>query len=138
MDKNVLKNSWILAGLLLIINIIIGLVFLAAVRFFEIGSPSISGIAGVMGAMIVGQIYAMNFKEVMSKNLKVCVTTIYIFTQIVLSSLYFLVFGFPNQSLFFGILIGISLIYSPLIYWLLGSGGKTYLKAMQKIAAVKK
>ncbi len=138
MDKTLFKKSWILAGLLLVINIILGLIILAVVEFFNIGSSSISGIAGILGAMLVGQIYTMNFKEIMPKKLRINVTIIYILAQMVLGSLYIFVLGVSNYLLFFGILIGVSLFYSLFIYWMLGSGGKTYLKALQKREAIKK
>jgi len=138
MDKNLLKNSWILAGLLLVINIILGLIILAVVEYFNIGSSGMSGIAGIIGAMIVGQIYAMNFKEIMPKKIRINVTVTYILAQMVLGSLYIFILGVTNYLLFFGILIGLSLFYSLFIYWMLGSGGKGYLKALQKRAATKK
>ena len=120
------------------INIILGLIILAVVEYFNIGSSGMSGIAGIIGAMIVGQIYTMNFKEIMPKNLRINVTVTYILAQIVLGSLYIFILGVPNYLLFFGILIGISLFYSLFIYWMLGSGGKSYLKALQKREATKK
>ena len=139
MDKTLLKKSWILAGLLLVTNIVLGLLILTIVEFFKIGSPGISGIAGIIGAMFVGQIYTVIFKEIMPKKLKINVTVVYILTQIVLGSLlYIFVLDVPNYLLFFGILVGFSLLYSLLIYWMLGSGGKAYLKALQKREAIKK
>lgn len=138
MDKTLLKNSWILAGLLLVINIILGLIILAVVEFFKIERPGMSGIAGIIGAMSVGQIYTMNFKEIMPKKLRINVTVTYILAQMVLGSLYIFILEVPNYLLFFGILIGVSLFYSLFTYWMLGSGGKAYLKALQKRESSKK
>lgn len=137
MDKNLLKNLWALAGLLMAINIVLGLIILFAVEFFKIGSSGVSAIAGMVGAMIVGQIYAMSFKEIMPKKLRIHVTITYTLAQMVLGSLYIFVLDISNYLLFFAILIGISLFYSLIIYFMLGSGGKIYLKGLQKREAPK-
>lgn len=138
MDKTLLKNSWILAGLLLVVNIILGLAILAVVEYFNIGSSVMSGIAGIIGALVVGQVYTMNFKEIMPRRLRINVTITYTLAQIVLGSLYVFILGAQNYPLLFGLLAGLSLFYSLFIYLMLGSGGKTYLKAIQKQEAVKK
>ena len=88
MDKNLLKNLWILAGLLLAINIGLGLIIIVIVEFLKIGSSNISNIAGLVAAMIVGQIYAKNFKEVMPKQLRLNVTIIYTVITMILELLY--------------------------------------------------
>jgi hypothetical protein len=131
MDKTLLKNSWVLAGLLLVVNIVLGLIMLLIFNFLKISS-SLAGIAGIAGAMLVGQIYTANFKEIMPKKLRINATAIYTLAQIVLGSLYLFILGMSNNLSFFGILIVISLFYSLFIYWMLGSAGKTYLKALQK------
>ena len=138
MDKTLLKNSWILAGSLLLINIISGLIILTVVEFFNIGNSGMSGIAAIIGAGIIGQIYTMNFKEIMPKKLRIKVTVTYILAQMALGSLYIFILGVPNYLLFFGILIGINLFYSLFIYWMLGLSGKTYFKALQKREPSKK
>jgi hypothetical protein len=131
MDKMLLKNAWSLAGLLLVINIALGLIMLFVINLLNLDS-SLSGIAGMLGAMLVGQIYVTKFKEIMSKKLRINVTAIYILAQILLGSLYILTLDVLNYLSSFGILIGISIFYSLFIYSMLGFGGKTYLKALQK------
>lgn len=138
MNKMLFKNAWILAGLLLVINIILGLIIFAIVEFFNIGDLRISGVAGILGAMTVGQIYTMKFKEVMPKKMRINVTLIYILAQMLLGSLYIFILSVSNYPLFFGTLIGFSLFYSLFIYWMLGVGGKTYLQALQKRKAAKR
>jgi len=138
MDKNLLKNLWILAGLLLAINIGLGLIIIVIVERLKIGSSNISNIAGLVAAMIVGQIYAKNFKEVMPKQLRLNVTIIYTVITMILELLYlYLVLGFLD-ALSLGILIGLSLIYSLFIYWMLGLGGKSYLKVSERRNVIKK
>ena len=131
MDKMLLKNAWSLAVLLLVINIALGLIMLFVINLLNLDS-SLSGIAGMLGAMLVGQIYVTKFKEIMSKKLRINVTAIYILAQILLGSLYILTLDVLNYLSSFGILIGISIFYSLFIYSMLGFGGKTYLKALQK------
>jgi len=122
MDKNLLKNLWILAGLLLAINIGLGLIIIVIVEFLKIGSSNISNIAGLVAAMIVGQIYAKNFKEVMPKQLRLNVTIIYTVITMILELVYlYLVLGFLD-ALSLGILIGLSTLKSKgrsgLIFWI--------------------
>ncbi len=137
MDKTLLKNSWILAGLLLVISIILGLIILSVVDFFKLSS-STSGITIIVGAMLVGQIYVMNFKELMPKKLRINVTIIYVLPQIALVLLYIFILDVPiDYLLFFSILIPICLFYSFILYWTLGFGGWIYLKALQKREASK-
>lgn len=139
MDKAVLKNSWFLAAVVLIINVVLVLIIVAVVTFFKIGRvSSISGIAMVAGAMILGQVYAMNFKEIMPKKLRINVTITYMLAQIGLGSIYLFMVSVSNYLLFFGILIGISLFYSLCMYWSLGLGGKIYLKSLPKRKATTK
>ena len=70
MNKNLLKNRWILTGMLVGINIIFGLIILGIVELFHLGNIGIVSLGGILGALIVGQIYAVNFNEVMPKKLK--------------------------------------------------------------------
>jgi len=121
-----------------VINIILGLIILAVIEFFNIGGSGMFGIAGILGAMLVGQIYTMNFKEIMPKKLRINVTITYILAQMILGSLNIFILGVSSYLLFFGIFIGLSLFYSLFIYWMLGSGGKTYLKVLQKRESIKK
>lgn len=138
MNKESLRKPWILSLLLLIINAVIGLIIFAVVEFFNIGSSSLSAVAGIVGAMIVGQIYTFNFKEIMPNKTRRSVTIIYTFIQIVLGFLLGvllrpeLVLDLQQLVLFLGIVIFISLIYAFGTYLFLGTGGKSYLKMLEK------
>ena len=138
MKKELLKNPFTLAGFLLGIDIILGVIVLAGVHFFKIGDSGVAAVAGIASAMAVGQIYTASFKEIMPKKLRINVVAIYILAQVASGILYALVLRLPNFSLFVGILIAASLISSVFVYFLFGSAGKTQLKAIQKKEAGKK
>ncbi len=131
MDKNLLKNHWILAGLLLIITLILGLVIVALIRYFNIPTPA-SIIASVIGTIIVGYIYAANFEEVMPRKLRIKVAVIYIVVQVLFGILLFWVRGWLNIVITISLLVGLS-IFFPFIYWILGSGGRIYLKYAERV-----
>lgn len=131
MNKTLLKNHWILAGLLLIITLILGLTIVALIRYFKVPTPA-SIIAGVIGTMIVGYIYTVNFKEVMPKKLRIKVVAIYILVQMLFGILLFWVRGGLNVVIIISLLVGLS-IFFPFIYWILGSGGRIYLKYVEGV-----
>jgi len=142
MDKELLKNSWVLAGLLLAITLVLGAIVFVIADFLKIIDSSIAGVMGIVGAIIVGQIYAMNFKESMPRTIKIKVVSIYIIAQLILAFLYISILDVSSLLLlgkiltnpvilFAGILIGIVLIvYSLAVYWALGFGTKQYLKTL--------
>jgi len=129
MNKNLLNNSWILAGLLFAISTIVRLIILAVVKFIGMGSATISNIAGLIGAMIVGQIYSMNFKEIMPKRLRINVTIVYIISEMILGISYVLWFGLTKLLL--GLLVGLQLFIAIIIYFTLGFAGKNYIRSLK-------
>jgi len=126
--KKLLKNPWILAGMLLGIDLTIG--FIMNIILKRLGSGG-SGAAGIIAAISVGQIYALAFKESMPKILRLKVTGIYMTVQVIVGSLFLFSFESIDIALIC-ILLGVFLIYSLLVYWLLGSSGKMYIKALEK------
>lgn len=139
MNKELLKNSWVLVGILTAITVIIGLIMGVLSEFFKIKIPSVFMVfMTIYGAMIIGQTYTRNFKEIMPKKLRINVTIIYSTIQLVLGLLYIFVlthtsmWGNQEALLISGIVIGIMLIVSLFIYFMLGYGGKTYFKALRK------
>ncbi len=138
MNKELLKKPWILTLLLLGISIVLGLLLSVIIDFFGLGSTGMSSVSSIVGAMIVGQIYAANFKELMPKKLRINVTIIYNSIQFVLGFLLGLIL-FPeivleisSFFLFLGILLGFCVLFSFVIYFMLGTGGKAYLKSTEK------
>ena len=127
-NKKLLKNPWILAGILLGIELIIS--FIINIVMEMLGSSRL-GVGGIIAASSVGQIYANAFKEIMPKILRLKVTGIYMAVQVIVGSLYIYFFESIDIVLIC-ILLGVFLIYSLLVYWLLGSSGKMYLKALEK------
>lgn len=138
MNKELLRKPWMLALLLLGISIIIGLVFFAIVTLLNIQNRSISALTSIIGAMIVGQIYTFNFKEIMPNKTRRSVTIIYTLIQLVLGILFALilipelVLDLKILLLVLGGVIIISFIYALGIYWMLGTGGKSYIKMLEK------
>lgn len=138
MNKELLKKPWILTLLLLGISIVFGMLILVVVNFFDLGSTGVSSVSSIVGAMIVGQIYAANFKELMPKKLRIKVTLIYNSIQFVLGFLLGMmlfqeiVLEISSFFLFLGILLGFCVLFSFIIYFMLGTGGKAYLKSTEK------
>ena len=62
MNKTLIKNSWFLSGLLIVISMMFGLIILSVVEFLDIGNSGLSEIVGIVGAMFIGMIYATHFK----------------------------------------------------------------------------
>jgi len=145
MNKNILKNSWVLAGLLILINLILALISLAIEYFIDIGS-ALASVVSIISTMVVGQIYAINFKEIMPKKIRINVTLIYLVSNLLVLFLFFsfteILFPSLSRALFVILMMVISLVICLplffLIYWLLGYGGKSYLKMMEKKAAAQK
>ncbi len=139
-----LREPWVVAVLLFVISAVIGLIFFAVVEFLNLGSTSLSSISGLIGAMIVGQVYVGCFKEVMPKKVRKKVAMIYLAIQIVLGFLYGLILRpelvLDSRDLLFfsGLLVVIAILYSLAVYWMLGLGGKSYLKALEKREAAGK
>ena len=141
MDKNLLKNSWILFGLLLVIALILNLVIRVVTDFFKIGIPQYLSIGIIVGAMLLGQIYTKNFKEIMPKKLRFNVATIFLSVQLfgILAGMWLIrVLGdvetHKSLSEFYQnwvLIVGMLLLYSMFIYLLLGSG-KGYLVWLQQ------
>lgn len=128
MNKDLLKKSGILAGILLLIGIILeGILFLIGswldIRYIAI-------LSGIFAAYFVGQIYTSKFKEIMPKKLRLKVSSIVILIQLVLSILYGL-FMDLELRLWLIISIIVSIIYFFLVYWSLGRAGKIYLNIIK-------
>ena len=138
MNKELLRNQWILALLLLGINLILGAIVLAVVSILKIGNSGVVAVAGLSSAMAVGQIYTSSFREIMPKKLRINVVAIYILAQVPFGILYAVVLEPQNFSLFVGILIAASLVSSVFVYFMIGSGGKAQLKAIQKKESARK
>ncbi len=144
MNKNLLKNSWILAGLLALISIIIGLINFGVNEFLKIKvSSGITIIIVLYGALVIGQIYSQNFKEIMPQKLRMNVSIAFFTIQLVLAFLFFdqvYNLNFENQNLLppLGFVIGITAVISLFIYFTLHYGGKFYLRALEKRKVMKK
>ena len=134
MNKNIFKNAWILAGILLLLSILLAALVQLIAYFLAIGSSSLSSIAGILSAFFVGQIYATQFKELMSSKLRLHVTVITSLVQIVLGLVYVFIFS-DDVLLLTGLLVGITLFYALFIYLMLGFGGTSYLRAQEKAAS---
>lgn len=128
MSKNLLRNVWILAVLLLVLNIIIGLL-LSLIPFFQTGG---AGLAGIISAALVGFIYAKTFKEVISKKTRLHVTIIFAVIQVLLSFLYTIGLGIDFNV--FLVALGFIVIYSILIYWTLGLAELSYVMSARRHA----
>jgi len=116
MNKDLLKNKWILAGLLLVIGIIVSLIIWLIIKFiFHSDSTIASAIGGIIGANIVGMIYYSNFKEIMPKTLRRNVTLIYMSLQVLILILvilvYYLFLGLGLNYIVFLIILSILILF---------------------------
>ena len=127
-----LKNSWLVAGFILVIAFVLGLILTPL--FALIGSTSHSGpavVSLIVSAMLAGQLYAKKYHAVMPRRLRVQVVLIYVVVQAILA---FAVFSI------LGILVTFMLVVMPfilvavglLMYWMIGVGGKKYARATQR------
>ena len=127
MNKNILKNSWVLSIIIILISAIVN--FLASMFINMISVIAV--LATLFSAMFAGQIYFMAFKKIMPKILKLKVALNYLCIQVILSILvifYLRIFEIWVLAL----IIGVSLIASAIVYWAIGFGGKIQLKAVEK------
>ncbi len=88
--------------------------------------------AGLLSALFVGQIYTVQFKELMPSKLRMQVTAIFSIVQIILGVLYSFIFFSEDLFLFIGFFVGLTLFYAVFIYLMLGFGGTSYLRAREK------
>ena len=132
MDKTILKNAWILSAMLFFFSILLAFLVQLIVFFLGIKSSSLSSISGVMVAFILGQIYVSQFKEVMSPQLKLRVSSIYALVQIIVGVLYGIIFISTDVFLFGALVIGVTLLYAALIYVSLGLGSQSYVRMLEK------
>lgn len=127
MNKNILKNSWVLAIMIVIsasiINFLINL-------FIGIGIVMVA-IATLAAAMFAGQIYTIAFNDVMPKILRLKTAVNYLCIQIALSISLIFAFGF-FEIWALALMIGAALIASAVVYWAIGFGGRIQLKALEK------
>jgi len=128
MGKNILKSSWVLAALLVLLNIIIGLL-LSLIPFFKTGG---AGMAGIISAAIVAFVYARTFNEVISKRTRIHVTLIFIVVQVLLAFLYTVGLGIELNVFF--IALGFILLYGLFIYWMLGIAELSYVLSARRHA----
>ncbi len=137
LDKNLLKNVWVLAGLLLVAAFAISQMLSVLVRTVGISAPSaVSLVVAFAAAFSVGSIYTYYFKEIVPKELRRNATIIFMVLQLIASLLY--VFAVPDISSVLGtgltivlVLVG-TIIGAVVIYWALGFGGKQYLKSLER------
>ncbi|MEM5777210.1 MAG: hypothetical protein QXJ06_02075 [Candidatus Aenigmatarchaeota archaeon] len=131
MNKDLLKKSWFLALLLIFLSFILALgsYFLNSIRG---DNTSIEGIfsTGITAAVIVGFIYASNFKDVVPMKLRIETSIIVLIFQIIINAIYGILFS--ETITFFFVFFVISIFYSLVIYFLLYLSGKIYLKFSRK------
>lgn len=124
MNKNILKNSWILAVMIVLISTAVN--FIAGI-FIDM-SGVIAVLATLFSAMFAGQLYSIYFKELMPKILRLKVALNYLCIQVAVVCLYLLAFEILELWLLI-VLAGLSLIASAVVYWAIGWGGRMQLKS---------
>lgn len=138
MNKNLLKSSWILVGMLILVGIALALITSIFAGFFGISDSALSLIIPIIAAMFVGSIYSKNFKEIMPKKLRAKVTAIFMLVQIVVGAFYFFAAGYPAELVLFAVVAVLLLLYSLIIYWALGVTGRKYAASMPSAKGKKK
>lgn len=138
MNKTLLKNPWVLAGLLLLITTIVGLVVHSINKQWDIKLSS--AMASVIAALITGQIYTFKCKEIIGKKLSLTVSSIAVAIQFAAGIWLGLASDFAKQewTMYLVGLIPITIITFLGTYFLLRTGGKSFLKIMEKQEELKR
>ena len=97
MNKNLLKNSWFLVGLHLLITIIIGSILYLINKQLDIKFSN--GAAAFLAAFIIGQIYTFKLKELINKKLRLRVSSIAVAIQFALGILLGLFSDFTGKDM---------------------------------------
>jgi len=131
MKKELLKNAWILAGLILVINLVLGLIF--QVIFILLKTTNyLSSVAGLLSAYLVGYVYSSNFRQIMPKHLRFNTTVIYIIAGIIIGGISLSLVVEQFNYVLMAILLGTNLLYAVIIYFMLGLAGKYVLAKHKK------
>ena len=130
-EKNsIFKNIWVLSGMLLGISMLI-----CYVGVLIIGK-SIYYSAGIVSAVIVGNIYTSKIKEIMPKGSRIKVVSIYAVIQIIIVLMYIALFrkNFHPQVLYAELLVSVifMIVQAPLMNSTLRFIGAMYLKGYSK------
>lgn len=131
MDKKLLNNPWILALILLAFHLIINFILSTVLGPLQIGYSLPSAISAIVSAILLGQIYASKFRKIMPKILRKNTTIIFIAIQLVLGIPFILMFP-ELLFLLIPLTVLVLAVYSLLIYYFLGYGGKVYLGSLKK------
>lgn len=133
--KNIInKNPLQLAVLVTIFSIIIGLITALILDILNLDFESSGTIAGIAGCITIGGMYAEKYGEIIPDHIRNRVALYYIGFQFLIAIVVFKSFGLLDDNVVIK-LIGLVLIsaFLFLIYrWLLKSGGKNHLKALEK------
>jgi len=139
--QSLLKNPWILA--LLLLGISFGTWFIAFILLIgpialgllpEELLESMGRSAGIVAPMFLGYIYAFKFKETMPKNLRIEVLMIYLVPQFILVLLILFVLAREIFAMIWFVPITVLLLVICFagMYFMIGAGGKSYAKALEK------
>lgn len=129
--KELLKNPWVVAGIIIVIS--------AVVRLF-VGSENIIGeMAAVIIAVFISSMYVQKFHEKMPGELKRNIVIIYFLVQVILT-----IFVLNQINVigklgitFIGAAVIINAVHSIFIYFALWIGGRSAQKALEKKAEKK-
>ena len=132
MNKELWRNQWFLSGLILLISLGAGILFVVIDYFITL--PDFISIVGLMvAALTTGQQYTLHFQELIPKPLRLRVTIISTIVQIVLAALLIIpLYGeYPLGLIVAGLTFG-ALLTAAFTYFFLGFGSKQYLKFLEK------
>jgi len=132
MNKTLLKNPWVLAGLHLLITIIIGLLLSLVKGWLDVKFSG--GLAALLAAFTIGQIYTFKFRELIGKKLRLKVSSIAMVIQFVLGILLGLSLSLARKewAMYLVTLVIITVAVFFGIYFALRIGGKNYLKIVER------
>ena len=129
MNKKIFGNLFVLAVFFLILDLIFRFGLLFTIGKIQFGWFNISDIAGLLAAMMLGEIYVLIFRKVMPKMTKINLVVIYLVIGITAW-----VLVVKPTILMLAILTGVNLVYALVLYWLLGAGCKFMKWALKKRA----
>jgi len=127
MNKNIIKNPWILALMILVTGLIIGIA-LTPLRKLG-GGASISVATVFLSVYLVGILYAHLFKKDISKKTKLHTVIIYTLINIIVAVAYSSSLEeMPPIETMILISVIMGALMGLFVYWVLGFSTRTYLK----------
>ena len=125
LSKNILKNSWVLA---IMIIVVAGIVNFLVNTFIDMGVVMVA-VGTIVAAIFTGQIYFIAFKEVIPKILRLTVALNYLCIQVILLILVIFALGILELWVL-ALMMMVALIASAVVYWAMGFGRKMQLKSI--------